>query len=114
MQLFKKLLNSLRYSIEGIIAVWKKELSFRLEIYVCIIAIPMILFLYRGKLEKIILILLLLLLLVIELVNSAIEALVDRISNEIHPQSKIAKDAGSAAVTIVILMNIIAWIGFFF
>ena len=114
MQLFKKIMNSIGYSIDGVIAVWKKEQSFRLEIYACFIALPLIYFLWITRLEKLILILLLMLLLAIELFNSAIEALVDRISSEIHPLSKLVKDASSAAVAIVILMNVIAWVSIVF
>ncbi len=110
MPIVNKLINSSRYSIEGLVAVWKKEQAFRLEIYVCIVAVPLIFFLSLPKLEKLILLLLLLLLLTIELINSAIEVLVDRVSYELHPLSKIAKDAGSAAVGVVILMNFIAWV----
>ena len=59
---------------------------------------------------KLLLGLLLLSLLAVEILNSALEAVVDRISLETHEQSKIAKDMGSAAVCIVILMNIITWV----
>ena len=108
--IISKLANSLKFSIDGIIAVWSSEQSFRMESYVAIFAILIAMIMPFSMIEKLLLILLMLLLLVSELINSAIEAIVDRISPEIHPLSKIAKDASSAAVAIVILMNVIAWI----
>lgn len=109
-QLYFKLFRSLQYSVYGIKSVWMTEQSFRLEIYLCLVVMPMALLLPFEKMMKLILILLLLLLLTAELINTAIEAVVDRISLEIHPQSRLAKDAGCAAVGIVILINIVAWI----
>lgn len=109
-QLYFKLFRSLQYSVYGIKSVWMTEQSFRLEIYLCMVVMPMALLLPFEKMMKLILILLLLLLLTAELINTAIEAVVDRISLEIHPQSRLAKDAGCAAVGIVILINIVAWI----
>ena len=100
----------MKYSLEGFISVWRKELSFRLEVYISILVLPLIFYVFSSKFEKIVLVLLILLLLMAELLNSAIETLSDRISPEIHPLAKIAKDAGSAAVCIVIIMNIFAWL----
>lgn len=108
-ELYFKLFRSLQYSIYGIKSVWMTEQSFRLEIYVCLVVMPIALILPFDNLMKLILILLLLLLLTVELINTAIEAVVDRVSLDIHPQSRLAKDAGCAAVGVVILINLVAW-----
>jgi diacylglycerol kinase (ATP) len=110
LQVVKKILYSTKYSLDGIHALWFKEQSFRLEIYGCMIALPLALYLPFAPIYKLILILLMLLLLTTEILNSAIEVVVDRISMEVHPQSKIAKDLGCASVTMIVLMNAIAWI----
>lgn len=104
-----KLINSFKYSRDGFVALCKEQ-SFRLDLYSNIVLIPLALLLPIAALLKLILIILLMLLLVVEALNSAIEAVVDRISLDIHIQSKLAKDMGSTAVGVVILMNIIAWI----
>ena len=106
----KKLVRSTLHTIDGFTVIWKKEQSFRMEVYLCAIAIPVAVCLPVLSISKLILVILLLALLTTEIINSAIEAVVDRISTEIHPLSKMAKDMGSAAVGMVILMNIIAWI----
>lgn len=105
-----RLVRAAHNSLDGIRALWSREAAFRQEMYLCIILSPLIWLLSIPHLVKLILILLLLLLLAVEALNSALEAAIDRISFEIHEQSKIAKDMGSAAVLLVILMNIIAWV----
>lgn len=109
-QLISKLYRSVIYSIVGLRASFIKEQSFRLEIYTCAILVPVALSLHVASFYKLLLIILLLFLLVSELFNSAIEAVVDRISMDIHPGSKFAKDAASAAVGVTVIINAIAWI----
>lgn len=110
LQVIKKLLLSTKYSIDGVHALWKKEQSFRLEVYYCLVALPLALYLPIDDAYRLILICLQLLLLTTEIINTAIEVVVDRISTDIHPQSKFAKDLGCASVTCIVLMNVIAWI----
>jgi diacylglycerol kinase (ATP) len=105
-----RIFRAAKVSTHGLIALWNNEVAFRQEIYACILLTPIIIFIHVSLLNKLILILLMLLLLVIEALNSAIELCIDRFSTEIHPISKQAKDMGSAAVGIVIIMNVIAWI----
>lgn len=109
-QVAKKLAYSTKYSWDGLFALWKKEQSFRMEIYLMAILIPLALYLPFSNIYKLILIILLLLLVTTEILNTAIEVVVDRISMEIHPQSKFAKDLGCASVAMIVLMNIVAWI----
>jgi diacylglycerol kinase (ATP) len=97
-------------TIDGLFALWKNEPAFRQELYLGIVLTPIICLLHVPSILKLILGLLLLLLLAVETLNSALEAAIDRISFEIHEQSKKAKDMGSSAVGLVIIMNIIAWI----
>jgi diacylglycerol kinase (ATP) len=104
-----RLLNAIENSMDGFKAVWNHEAAFRQECYLAVLLIPVILFITISSIVKLLLGLLLLLLLAVEIINSALEAVVDRISLETHQQSKIAKDTGSAAVCIVIIMNVITW-----
>jgi diacylglycerol kinase (ATP) len=105
-----RLLRATKHSLAGIKALWQHEQAFRLEIILGAILLPLIFFPAFAALQKMILSLLFLLLLVVEALNSALEAVVDRISLEPHPQSKIAKDMASAAVALVIFMNVLAWV----
>lgn len=108
-QIIKKIAYSSKYSFDGICALWVKEQSFRLELYASLIAAPLAMYLPFSHYYKLILLLLLLLMLTTEIINSAIEVVVDRISMDIHPQSKFAKDLGCASVTMIVAMNAIAW-----
>ena len=95
----RRLLDALRISFAGLGAALS-EGAFRLELLGAAIAVPVGLYLGRGGVERALLVGSVLLVLVIELVNSGIEATIDRISRERHPLSKRAKDIGSAAVMI--------------
>jgi diacylglycerol kinase (ATP) len=105
----QRIFKATKHSWDGLKALWFEK-AFRQEIYLCIILTPFIFLLPISGEIKLLLFLLLLLLLVIEALNSAIEAVVDRISLERHPHSKLAKDAGSAAVFLVLAMNAVAWV----
>lgn len=107
--MFKKLWQATRYSMQGLACAIEHEFAFRLEIFVTAIAIPMALYFAKSGLEKALLIGSLLLVFIIELLNSAIEAVVDRISLDQHPLSGRAKDLGSAAVFIACLNVIVVW-----
>lgn|GEM_PF-3524420 len=103
------LARAIKNSVQGLLALWRNEKAFRVEI---ILSLPMLLlmfFLDISSFMRLMLVLLLLFLLLVEALNSAIEAVVDRISLEIHEQSRLAKDMGSAAVGIALFMNIVMW-----
>jgi diacylglycerol kinase (ATP) len=106
--------RSIVSTIHGMKALWRLEHAFRLEIYASILFAPFLFVLSIPSSLKLLLVLLFMLLWVIEALNSAVEAVVDRISLEIHAQSKLAKDMGSAAVSMTIVMNIIAWVYAFY
>lgn len=105
----RQLLGALTWSLKGLRAAWRHEASFRLEVGLCVVVIPLGLWLGHGALEKIALVAPALLLLATELVNSAIEAVVDLVSPEFHELAGRAKDLGSAAVLLVIVLLVLSW-----
>lgn len=105
----KRILKATGYSWAGIKSAWKNEAAFRQEIVLLAALIPIGLYLGRNNIEKAILILPLMLVIVTELLNSAIEAVVDRIGQEHHPLAGQAKDMGSAAVFFSLAAVIITW-----
>jgi len=104
-----RLINASRYSWQGLRAAWAKEEAFRLEIGVVSLGVPLAIWLARGAVEFLLLVLPLLLLVLTELLNSAIEAVVDRHGSERHELSGRAKDMGSAAVLIAIVIAVTSW-----
>jgi len=98
-----------RYSMQGLTLAWKSEHAFRQELVVSAPAAVIAFLLPVSDLEKLALIAALALVLIVELLNSAIEAVVDRISLERHPLSKNAKDLGSAAVFIAVTLAAFIW-----
>lgn len=107
----RRLINATRYSFQGLSHAWTSEAAFRLEIYVLvIIALPLGWLLGKSAVERALLIGSCLLVVVIELVNSAIEATVDRIGEEHHELSGHAKDMGSAAVFCSLLLAAVVWL----
>jgi diacylglycerol kinase (ATP) len=99
--------NAFRYSLDGLSAAYRHEDAFRQETWLALILIPVALFLPVGGLGKALMIASVLLVLVVELLNSAVEAVVDRVSLERHRLAKRAKDIGSAAV-LISLVNVAA------
>lgn len=100
---------ALRHSYDGFIATWREESAFRQETVLAAILLPSAVLLPASVLERVLLMVSVLLVLLVELLNSSIEAAIDRISLERHELSKRAKDCGSAAVTIALLICAITW-----
>jgi diacylglycerol kinase (ATP) len=98
------------YSIQGFKAAWKHEHAFRQELMLILPAALIALMLPLPALHKLALIAVLVLVLIVELINSAIEAVVDRVSLERHPLSKNAKDIGSAAVCLSLILAAATWL----
>lgn len=94
----------------GLKAAYKNEEAFRQEVFVLLIALPLAFGLGDSNIEIVLLIGSVLLLLIVELINSAIEAVVDRFGGEIHELSGRAKDIGSAAVFLALLNAIMVWL----
>lgn len=105
----KRIFSAFFYSIDGLKAAWKHEHAFRQELGLFVAGTLVALVLKVSAFEKLVLIAVLVLVLIVELINSAIEAVVDRISLERHPLSKNAKDFGSAAVLLACLLATATW-----
>lgn len=103
----RRVMNAFFYSMDGLAAAYRNEDAFRQEFWLAVVLIPLALFLEVGNLGKALMIASVLLVLIVELLNSAIEATVDRISLEQHSLAKRAKDIGSAAV-LISLVNVAA------
>lgn len=106
---FRRIINAFYYSIDGLKAAFQSEAAFRQIVLVSIILIPVSFFLHVSMVERVLLIGVCLLSLIVELLNSAIEAVVDRISTEYHELSKRAKDMGSAAQLLASSFIFITW-----
>lgn len=106
---FKRVVGALFYSLAGFKAAWKSEHAFRQELMVVVPAALIAIWLPLPALEKLALIGVLLLVLIVELLNSAVEAAIDRVSLDRHPLSKNAKDFGSAAVFLAIVLAAATW-----
>jgi diacylglycerol kinase (ATP) len=106
----KRIWNALGYSLAGLAAAFRHEAAFRQELLLAAVLIPLTLFLPAAALGKILMIASVMLVLIVELLNSAIEATVDRVSPEHHPLAKRAKDIGSAAVLLSLANVLIVWL----
>ena len=98
-----------QWSMQGLRAAWRHEASFRLEGYLAVVLFPVGLWLGNGALEKALLCGSLLLVLSMELINSAVEAVVDKVSPEFHELAGRAKDMGSAAVLLLMFNVALCW-----
>lgn len=105
----KRIANALVYSIDGLAAAWRHENAFRQEVVLFGALVVVALLLPVSIYQKLFLIAVLVFVLIVELINSAIEAVVDRVSLERHPLSKTAKDLGSAAVMLAMLLAAMSW-----
>ena len=102
--------KAFEFTCLGLKATYKHEEAFRQEVFVLAIAIPLAFWLGDTNIEIVLMIGSVLLLLIVELLNSAIEAAIDRFGGEIHELSGRAKDMGSAAVFVTMLNAIMVWI----
>ena len=106
----RRVLNATRYSLEGFAAAARHEAAFRQELLLAAILLPLGLWLGKDGVERALLAGSVLLVLVVELLNSAVEAAVDRTSVEHHPLAKRAKDLGSAAVMLSLAVAALVWL----
>ncbi|MDS7934416.1 diacylglycerol kinase [Acinetobacter sp. V91_7] len=106
----KRILNAMGYSISGFKAAYKNEAAFRQIVFINLILIPVSFFLDVTRSEHVLLIIVCLFAMIVELFNSAIEAVVDRVSLEKHQLSKNAKDMGSAAQFVALSIIAITWL----
>ncbi len=105
-----RIIKASGYSWQGLCAAWRHEAAFRQEVLLAAVMIPMGLYLGANGVEKALLIGSVLLILLVEILNSAIEAVVDRFGDEQHELSGRAKDMASAAVALAIALMTTVWI----
>lgn len=106
--LHRRLVGALKYSLAGLRRAWQEE-SVRVQVILLLILFPLGWWLGDSMLEKLLLVLCLVAVIIVELLNTAVEIAIDRISEERHPLSKQAKDVGSAAVFLAMMCVVLVW-----
>ncbi|WP_373766471.1 diacylglycerol kinase [Glaesserella sp.] len=106
---FQRIIRAAGYSMKGLKSAYIHEAAFRQEVWLSLVLIPLGFILGHGIIEKILLVGSVLIVLVAELLNSAVESVVDRIGSEYHELSGRAKDIGSAAVFIAMIFTGLTW-----
>jgi diacylglycerol kinase (ATP) len=104
-----RLFSAFGASAKGLGGAFREEAAFRQELAFALVAIPLGLWLGHGGVERALLVAPVLLVLIVELLNSAIEAAIDRIGPERHHLSGLAKDVGSAAVLLAFVLLVVVW-----
>ena len=104
-----RVLKAARWSMQGLAAAWLHESSFRLEVYLFVVLAPRGWWLGETPVERVLLIGSMLLVLSVELLNSAVEAVIERYGPEFHELAGRAKDMGSAAVFVVMMNVLLVW-----
>ena len=105
----KRLVNAFGYSMDGFKAAYQHEDAFRQEVWLSLVMIPLAFYLEAETLHRILMVGSVLLVMIVELLNSAVEAVVDRVSIERHALAKRAKDIGSAAVLLALVNLAVVW-----
>ncbi|MCP1438666.1 diacylglycerol kinase (ATP) [Erwinia persicina] len=105
-----RIIKAAGYSWKGLRAAWQHEAAFRQEVVAAVVAIIIACWLDVTPLARVMLIGSVALVVIVEILNSAIEAVVDRLGNEFHELSGRAKDMGSAAVLLAILLAVFVWL----
>ena len=106
----RRVWNAFHYSCAGLHAAYRHEDAFRQEVLLALVLVPLAIWLGEGAVERALLIGSLLLIVIVELLNSSIEAAIDRIGAERHELSGRAKDIGSAAVSLALLNAAVIWL----
>ena len=109
-----RVLNALRYSMQGFLAAVKYEAAFRQELMLAVVLTPCAFWVGQSGMQITLLLASLLLVLIVELLNSAIEAVADAVSLEANPLIGRAKDLGSAAVMLSLLTSLLMWLALLF
>jgi len=110
---FTRIINAAGYSWAGLKAAYANEAAFRQELWLVIVLSPVAIIFGPSYADKAILLASLVFILLIEILNSALEAVVDRFGDEIHPLSGRAKDMGSAAVLLAFVITGLVWFSIF-
>lgn len=104
-----RMLKAARWSIQGLAAAWLHESSFRLEVYLFVLLAPLAVWLGDTPVERVLLLGSMILVLSVELLNSSIEAVIERYGPEFHELAGRAKDMGSAAVFVLMINVLLTW-----
>jgi diacylglycerol kinase (ATP) len=104
-----RIIKAAGYSWKGLRAAWQHEAAFRQEAVMALVAIIIACWLDVDAMTRVLLIGSVVLIIIVEILNSAIEAVVDRIGSELHPLAGRAKDMGSAAVLLSIILAVFVW-----
>ncbi len=107
----RRIVRATVYSVQGLAHAWRYEAAFRQELIITLLLVPVALWLGQNTVERVLLIACCLLVLIVELINSAIEATVDRFGGEHNELSGRAKDLGSAAVLVSLVLVPLIWGG---
>ncbi len=107
---FTRLVRACAYSAQGFRYAWREEAAFRQELCLAVVVIPAGFYLGRSGIERALLVWPMLQILVVELLNSAVEAVVDRSGMDRHPLAGMAKDMGSAAVMLSFALLGTVWL----
>ncbi|HAY40784.1 MAG TPA: diacylglycerol kinase [Gammaproteobacteria bacterium] len=105
----RRIISAFRFSIQGLKSCYQSETAFKQEVWAAILLVPLSFWVTTVSIERVLLILPIFIVLIIELINTAVESLVDRVGNEYHELSGKAKDLGSAAVWLSLLLVILTW-----
>jgi diacylglycerol kinase (ATP) len=105
-----RLVRAFGYSFQGFAHTWREEAAFRQEVLLGVVVVPAGLFFGHSGVERALLVAPMLLILIVEMLNSAVEAVVDRAGTERHPLAGMAKDMGSAAVMLSFLLLGTVWL----
>ena len=105
----RRIIRATRFSAQGFASAWRHEAAFRQELTLVVVMTPFAFWLGRSIVEIALLVAVLLAVLIVELLNSAIEAAIDRHGDELHDLSGRAKDMGSAAVFVALVLVVLVW-----
>ena len=105
-----RIISAFKFSIKGLKSCYKSEQAFRQEVWLSVVLIPLSFWVGDSNIEILLLIIPIFIVLITELLNSAIESVVDRIGDEYHVLSGTAKDIGSAAVFCALTLLIVVWL----
>lgn len=104
-----RIIKAARYSAQGLCSAWRNEAAFRQELVLMLVLTPLAFWVGEGLTQQLVLLLVSWLVVIVEVLNSGIEAVVDRIGPEMHELSGRAKDLGSAAVFLCLTLTLVVW-----
>lgn len=105
----RRIIRSAKYSLQGLLLTWKEEEAFRVEMILALVLVPLGIYLGETRVEKALLLGSVVFVLIVELMNSAVESVVNRVGTEQHELSGRAKDQGSAAVLLSLVLVLVVW-----